>query len=102
MEECVSHDSQKWVAENDKALSTMTWLAFECAGGNRYHMVRLKCSVCTRFKSQLEGMRSYNPAFIDSLTNVKTLSFKDHASTEMHKKAMDLQKKSEYSGHTHR
>ena len=26
---------------------------------------------------------------------MKTSSFKDHASTEMHKKAMDLQKKSE-------
>ena len=32
---------------------------------------------------------------IDGSTNVKTSSFKDHASTEMHKKAMDLHKKSE-------
>ena len=40
-------------------------------------------------------MTNYNPAFIDHLTNMKTSSFKDHASTEMHKKAMDLHRKSE-------
>ena len=38
---------EKWVAHNDKALSTMTWLVFERADGNQYHMVRLKCS-CVR------------------------------------------------------
>ena len=63
--------------------------------GDWYHVARLKCSVCTRFKRQLEGVRNYNPAFIDGSTNMKTSSFKDHASTEMHKKAMDLHKKSE-------
>lgn len=53
----------------------------------------LKCSVCTKFKSQLESMRNYNPAFIDGSTNVKTSSLKDHATVEMHKKAMILHKK---------
>ena len=86
---------EKWISENEKDLSTATWLVFERTDGDRYHVARLKCSVCTRFKRQLEGMRNYNPAFIDGSTNVKTSSFKDHASTEMHKKAMDLHKKSE-------
>ena len=45
----------KWVAENEKTLSTATWLAFECIDGDRYHVARLKCSVCTKFKSQLHG-----------------------------------------------
>ena len=86
---------EKWISENEKGLSTAMWLVFERTDGDRYHVARLKCSVCTRFKRQLEGMRNYNPAFIDGSTNVKTSSFKDHASTEMHKKAMNLHKKSE-------
>ena len=78
-----------------KRHSTATWLVFKCTNGDRYHVARLKCFVCMRFKSQLEGMRNYNLAFIDGLTHVKTSRFKGHASTEMHKIAMDLHRKSE-------
>ena len=86
---------EKWISKNDKGLSTATWLVFERTDSDWYHVARLKCSVCTRFKRQLEGVRNYNPAFIDGSTNMKASSFKDHASTEMHKKVMDLHKKSE-------
>lgn len=49
--------------------------------------------VCMRFKSQLESMRNYNPAFIDGSTNVKTSSFKDHASTGMIRKPWTYRKR---------
>ena len=39
------------------------------------------------------GMRNYNAAFIEGTSNLRTSSFKDHASTEMHSRAMLLHKK---------
>ena len=77
---------EKWINEYEKQLSTTTWLEYECIDGDRYHVARLKCSVCTKFKNQLEGMRNYNAVFIDGSSNVKTSSFRDHAMTDMHKK----------------
>ena len=38
-------------------------------------------------------MRNYSPAFIDGTTNLRTSSFKDHAATEMHARAMTLLKR---------
>ena len=38
-------------------------------------------------------MRNYNPAFVDGSTNTRVSAFKDHAITEMHKRAMILYKK---------
>lgn len=49
---------EKWISENEKGLSTAMWLVFEHTDGDQYHGARLKCSVCMRFKSQLEGMRN--------------------------------------------
>ena len=72
----------KWISENDKELNTSTWLKYTVV--DRLHVVSLLCSVCTQFKSKLEGMRNYNPAFIDGSKNLRTSSFKDHAGSSMH------------------
>jgi len=42
-------------------------------------------------------MRNYNPAYIDGTANTRASSFKEHASTEMHKHAMILYKKQHLS-----
>ena len=85
---------EKWKLDNDKALNTATWLTYQTApGGDRDHVTIISCSVCTRFNTQLKGMRNYSPAFIDSTTNLRTSSFKDHAVTDMHAKAMTLLKR---------
>ena len=68
---------EKWKAENDKM-------------ANHDHM---KTLACTRFNAQQKGMRNYTSAFIDGTTNLRTSSFKDHASIEMHARAMMLLKK---------
>ena len=57
----------KWISENDKELNTSTWLKYTVV--DRLHVDSLLCSVCTQFKSNLEGMRNYNPAFIDGSKN---------------------------------
>ena len=38
-------------------------------------------------------MRNYRASFIDGTSNVKTSSFKEHTSTDMHVRAMHLFKK---------
>ena len=38
-------------------------------------------------------MRNYRPAFVEGTTNVRTSTFKDHASTDMHARAMTLFRK---------
>ena len=84
---------EKWKLENDKTLNTATWLTYQMA--DRDHVKTIACSVCTRFNAQLKGMRNYTPAFIDGTTNLCTSSFKDHASTDMHARAMTLLKRDE-------
>ena len=56
------------------------------------HVSSLKCSVCTQFQSKLCGMPNYNPAFIDGSKNLRASSFKDHAVSSMHARAMLLLK----------
>ena len=82
---------EKWVTENDKSLTTSVWLKFDMA--DRDHVATLKCSVCSRFKKKLESMRNYRAAFIDGTTNYRTSTFKEHAATDMHARAMLLLKK---------
>ena len=50
-------------------------------------------TVYTRFNDQLKGMRNYSPTFINGTANLRTSSFKDHAATEMHARAMTLLKR---------
>ena len=83
----------KWLAEYDRELNTSVWLRYELADRDR--VVALKCAVCTRFRTKLESMRNYNPAFIDGTSNVRTSTFKEHARTEIHNRAMCLFKKAQ-------
>ena len=81
------HTAEKWVKEFDKMLNTSVWLRFEV---DHDHVVSLSCAVCSQFQSKLVGMRNYHASFIDGMSNVKTSSFKEHASTDMHVRAMHL------------
>jgi hypothetical protein len=84
---------EKWIMENDKDLDTATWLKFEKLG--RQTVTTLKCSVCIRYEDKLYGCRHFNPAFINGSSNLRCSSFKEHALTEMHKKAMSLFRKAQ-------
>ena len=81
---------EKWKLENDKELNTSIWLM-----ADRIHVGSLSCSVCTQFKEKLRGMCNYNPAYIDGSKNLHALSFKDHAASDMHARAMLLLKKAQ-------
>ena len=79
------------MVENNRALNTSVWLKFDMA--DRDHVSSLKCLVCSQFKDKLVSMRNFCPAFIDGTTNVRTTTFKEHAATDMHARAMVLFKK---------
>ena len=56
-------------------------------------MARLKCTVCHGFVDKIRESRNFSAAFIDGSENLRTSSFKDHAKTDMHERAMVLLKK---------
>ena len=58
----------KWIVEYDKELNTSTWLKYAVI--DCIHVDALAWSVCTHFKSKLEGMRNYNPAFTEGYRNL--------------------------------
>ena len=83
----------KWIAENDKTLNTALWLNYEADPANRTRVVTLKCSICSRFREKLIGMRNYNAAFVEGSVNLRVSSVKAHAASDMHCRAMLLLKK---------
>ena len=85
----------KWIVENDKSFNTSTWLEYGLV--DRTYVSCLKCSKCTRFADKLQSVRNYNPAFIEGSKNLRASAFKDHAKSDMHKRAMLLFKKSQSS-----
>ncbi len=84
---------EKWIAESDKTLNTISWLQYEIA--DRSYVFSLKCSKCAQFSSQLEGVRNFSRAFIEGSLNLRASAFKDHSRSDMHKRAMHLFKKSQ-------
>ena len=82
----------KWIAENDKALSTTVWLKYDTDPADRTPVILLKCAICTRFKDRLVGRQNYSAAFVDGSGNLRASSFKDHAASDMHSYAMLLLK----------
>ena len=81
----------KWIAEHDKELNTSTWLTYTVV--DRLHVDVWMCSGYTHFKTKLEGMRNYIPAYIEGSRKIWISSFNYHAASAMHVWAMSLLKK---------
>ena len=73
----------------------MTWLKYDKAKGNSEYVAALKCSVCSHFDDKLHSCRNYNASYIVGSTNLRTSAFKDHASSDMHQRAILLFRKSQ-------
>eukprot|EP00117_Sycon_ciliatum_P046299 scpid109962/ scgid33181/ len=80
----------KWISDHDKELSTTVWLEFERSKQDRNVVDRLRCKLCIRFESRISCSKNFSNAFIIGSRNVKTSSFKDHAASDMHRRALDL------------
>ena len=65
------------------------WLKYEWSG--RYHAAKLLCTVCKQVKSS--RLKEFQPHFLEGSTNLRTLSVRDHARSDMHQKAMPLSRR---------
>ena len=72
-------------------MNTSLWLKYNEV--HHEYVATLNCSVCVEFNTKLRGMPNYNPAFVVGFNNLRASIYKDHAATDMHKRAMLLFKK---------
>ena len=82
---------EKWIRENDKLFNTRTWLVYEKV--DREFVSSMKCKVCVQFKDKLASCRNFSAAFIEGSRNLRASAFKDHARSDMHRRAMLLFRK---------
>ena len=82
---------EKWIRENDKLFNTRTWLVYEKV--DREFVSSMKCKVCVQFKDKLASCRNFSAAFIEGTRNLRASAFKDHARSDMHRRAMLLFRK---------
>ena len=79
------HTFKKWRTDNDKDYQTISWLDCERSGDKVTH---LKCTVCTKYRSVIEGARNYSDKWIVGADSLRTSNIRDHAKTSMHKLAV--------------
>ena len=83
---------EKWIAKNNKALSTSTWLKYDKADCE--YVATLKCSCASSCKTSYTVCTTIAMRlFIGGSKNLRASSFKDHAASDMHARAMLLLKK---------
>jgi len=82
--------ADRWIAESDKTLNTSVWLTYNTDRADRSRVVALKCSICARFRDRLVGRCNYSAAYIEGSVNLRASSYKEHAASEMHARAMFL------------
>ena len=82
---------QKWQREFDWECKTITWLDCETVveGGTKV-VKKLKCKVCTKFRSQILCKRNFSDQWISGADFVRISNIRDHASSEQHNHAMAL------------
>ena len=91
----------KWVAEYDGEVSTSVWLSYERSDpspSDRSVVENLKCKMCSRLVDKIRSRKNFSDSFVVGSRNLKTSAFKDHAASEMHRRAMALFGKEQSSG----
>ena len=77
-------DRGKWLVSRSQTAFTVkaVWL--------RETSTWQRCCVSAKFNEKFRGMCNYNPAFVVGSKNLRASSYKDHAATDMHKRALLL------------
>ena len=84
---------EKWKRELDRDCQTVSWL--DCCkekSGGKNVVVKLKCKVCTAFKSKIEGRKNFSSKWIEGADSVRLSNVRDHAQNDQHTHAMHLLK----------
>ena len=88
----------KWVAEDDRELSTSVWLSYERSTSDRSVVENLECKMCSRLVNKIRGSKNFSDSFVVGSRNLKTSAFKDHAASEIHRHEVTLFGKEQSSG----
>ena len=96
----VTHETfKKWMRDLDSACQTMSWMTCETVTEGRQKVIsKLKCKVCDKHKSKLNGRKHFSDRWIVGAESLKTNNIRDHASCEQHQEAMLLEKKEQARG----
>ena len=78
----------KWQREHDRQHQTLSWLRCELERDN-LHVASLHCAVCRKYKGSLRSLRSFSAVWISGSTNQKVSNVVDHATSDIHKVAME-------------
>ena len=80
---------QKWIKEVD---SLGEWLRYDESGGK---VTRISCALCTKYKDRLQALRNFSSSFIDGVsgTALKKDNVKKHQRSDMHAKAVSIERK---------
>ena len=82
---------QKWRRDFDGEYGTITWLACETEMSQEKRVVvRLNCSVCTKYNERIMGRRNYSNSWIVGAESIRTSNIRDHAKSDQHCHAMSL------------
>ncbi len=80
-----------WSRDFDREYQTLSWL--ECdttfAGGHKI-VTHLRCSVCTKFESNIKSGRNYSSKWIYEADSLRTSNIRDHARSDQHVHALNL------------
>ena len=85
---------KSWVTSLDQEMQSMSWLDCdtEMAAGIK-HVIKLKCRICTRYKDRIIRLRNFSGKWIEGADSLSTTNICDHAKSEQHLHAMNLERK---------
>ena len=82
----------KWKRDLDKDCQTVTWLDCEMITVNgKKTVTKLKCKLCIRCVVKLRGCKYFSSKWINSAQSIRTSNVRDHAHSEQHLKATNLE-----------
>ena len=83
----------KWKTDMDKDCQMVTWLICDTKlqAGKKY-VTKLRCSVCTKFRSKTVGRRNFSEAWITGAESIRNSNIRDHAWSDQHESAMNFLK----------
>lgn len=91
----VKYDTYKnWVSSLDQEIQSMSWLECDQETVARIkYVTKLKCRICTMYKDRIIGRRNYSSKWIEGPDSVCTTNICDHAKSEQHLHAINLERK---------
>ena len=88
----VAHPTyQKWKTELDHDCQTVAWL--DCDTELSGIVSKFRCTVCTKFKANIESRRNFSEKWLLGVESVRTSNIRDHAKADQQVQAMNLLKR---------